>query len=110
MDGTLIDTLSDIADSVNFVLNKYNFPQHSYAKYKIFIGDGIENLVTRALPKTINLNREQMLNEIRVQYQKNLNSKTVVYEGILEGKGYGLEDARQAIEIVHEIRNTQNII
>ena len=64
MDGTLIDTLSDIADSVNFVLNKYNFPQHSYAKYKIFIGDGIENLVTRALPKTINVNREKILNEI----------------------------------------------
>ena len=45
MDGTLIDTLSDIADSVNLILNKYNFPQHSYAKYKIFIGDGLENLV-----------------------------------------------------------------
>ena len=84
MDGTLIDTLSDIADSVNLILNKYNFPQHSYAKYKIFIGGGLENLVMRALPKTINLNREKMLNEIRAQYQKNLNSKTVVYEGILD--------------------------
>ena len=84
MDGTLIDTLSDIADSVNFVLDKYNFPQHSYAKYKIFIGDGIENLVTRALPKKMNVNREKILNEIRVQYQKNLNSKTVVYQGIFD--------------------------
>ena len=84
MDGTLIDTLSDISDSVNHILNKYNFPQHSYAKYKIFIGDGIDNLVKRALPKKMNVNREKILNEIRVQYQKNLNSKTVVYEGILD--------------------------
>ena len=34
---------------------------------------------------------------------------TRVYEGILEGNGYGLEDARQAIEIVHEIRNMEPI-
>ncbi len=84
MDGTLIDTLSDISDSVNLILNKYNFPQHSYAKYKIFIGDGIENLVTRALPNKMNANREKILDEIRVQYQKNLNSKTVVYQGIFD--------------------------
>ena len=32
-----------------------------------------------------------------------------VYEGIIRGKGYGLEDARQAIEIVHEIRNSKPI-
>jgi phosphoglycolate phosphatase len=84
MDGTLIDTLSDIADSVNFVLEKYKFPKHSYSKYKIFIGDGIESLVMRALPKDLNLNREKIFNEIRVQYQENLNSKTVVYKGILD--------------------------
>ena len=34
---------------------------------------------------------------------------TKVYKGIVEGKGYGLEDARQAIKIVHDIRNTQPI-
>lgn len=34
---------------------------------------------------------------------------TKVYEGVLKGKGYGLEDTRQAIEIVHEIRNTEPI-
>ena len=34
---------------------------------------------------------------------------TRVYEGILNGKGYGLEDARQAIEIVHNIRNSNSI-
>ncbi len=84
MDGTLIDTLSDIADSVNFVLGKYNYPQHSYAKYKIFIGDGIENLVMRALPKDFNLNREKIFTEIRVKYQENLNSKTLVYNGIFD--------------------------
>ena len=84
MDGTLIDTLSDIADSVNFVLKKYKLPQHSYAKYKIFIGDGIESLVMRALPKDLNLNREEIFSEIRVKYQENINSKTIVYEGILD--------------------------
>ena len=34
---------------------------------------------------------------------------TRVYEGVLAGNGYGLEDARQAIEIVHKIRNTDPV-
>ena len=84
MDGTLLDTLSDIADSVNFVLKKFNYPQHSYHQYKIFIGDGIENLILRALPSDFNQDRSQIFREIKNTYQENLNSKTRIYEGIME--------------------------
>ena len=84
MDGTLIDTLYDIADSVNFVLRKYKYPQHSYVQYKNFIGDGIESLVLRSLPKNIKLDHKKIFKEIKSKYQENLNSKTVVYKGIIE--------------------------
>ena len=41
LDGTLLNSLVDIADSVNFVLKKHNLPTHKMDDYKIFIGNGI---------------------------------------------------------------------
>ena len=51
LDGTLLDTLEDLADSANAALHKLGFPGHPLESYKRFIGDGVENLVYRALPK-----------------------------------------------------------
>ena len=42
LDGTLLDSLADIADSMNIVLESAGFPTHPVAAYKYFIGDGIE--------------------------------------------------------------------
>ena len=88
MDGTLLDSLSDIAYSVNIILKKYNFPQHSYDQYKIFIGDGIENLINKALPAGFNGNYDKILLEIKNTYKINLNSKTTVYNGIFDLLNY----------------------
>ena len=43
-DGTLLDTLRDLADSVNAVLGRSGFPQHSLDEYRHFVGEGIEDL------------------------------------------------------------------
>jgi phosphoglycolate phosphatase len=51
LDGTLLDTLEDIADAANSVLNRFGFPQHNLQTYKYFVGEGIEKLVQRALPQ-----------------------------------------------------------
>ncbi len=50
LDGTLLDTLEDLADSTNAALRAQGFPEHPLAAYRYFIGDGVENLVRRALP------------------------------------------------------------
>ena len=51
LDGTLLDTLKDIADSVNAALSQFGFPVHKVEAYKYFIGDGREVMVSRALPE-----------------------------------------------------------
>jgi phosphoglycolate phosphatase len=50
LDGTLVDTLEDLADAMNRVLSAEQAPIHSYATYKRLIGKGIRNLVGQALP------------------------------------------------------------
>ncbi len=50
LDGTLLDTLQDIADSANSALAYFGFPQHELDAYRYFVGDGVETLTIRALP------------------------------------------------------------
>ena len=57
LDGTLLDTLQDIADSVNSALAHFGFPQHELDAYRYFVGDGVEMLAIRALPED---RRDQM--------------------------------------------------
>ena len=51
LDGTLLDTLEDIARSMNAVLTNAGFPAHPVEAYRGFVGEGIANLVRRALPE-----------------------------------------------------------
>ncbi len=51
LDGTLLNTLQDIADSANRVLARLGFPQHPIDAYRYFVGDGMENLARRVLPE-----------------------------------------------------------
>ncbi len=51
LDGTLLDTIEDIGAAVNAVLKDFGFPPHELEKYKMFVGDGAEELVSRALPE-----------------------------------------------------------
>lgn len=50
LDGTLVDSLADLADSMNRVLTLQGLPSHPVQSYRYFVGDGIVNLVQRALP------------------------------------------------------------
>ncbi len=85
LDGTLLNSLIDIADSVNLVLEKYNLPTHSIEDYKLFIGNGIEKLVALALPENIKkTDFEKYLSEIKSVYEKNQISKTKPYNGVIE--------------------------
>lgn len=47
LDGTLLNTLEDLADAVNYALRQYNLPTHSYAAVRMMVGNGVRNLVLR---------------------------------------------------------------
>lgn len=86
LDGTLADTLEDIADSMNRVLELCNFPLHDYEAYKYFVGSGMENLVYNSLPEEVR--SEEMLEEclmlLKDEYGRNYLNKTGLYPGIME--------------------------
>jgi len=50
LDGTLLDTIEDIADSMNITLSRFGFPVHEKKKYLEFVGEGLEALAQKALP------------------------------------------------------------
>lgn len=86
LDGTLVNSLEDISDAMNTVLTGLNYPTHTYDTYQYFIGSGLRNLVSKALPESNN-SEEQieicfdcMINE----YREVCTIKTKPYEGIIE--------------------------
>ena len=86
LDGTLIDSLQDIADAMNRVLTARQLPRHTYAEYKEFIGRGLKNLVERCLPT------DQQNEELKAschealirEYSEHFVVKTDFYPGIRE--------------------------
>ncbi len=86
LDGTLLDTIEDLADSMNSVLAKHGFPEHPVSSYKIFVGNGMEVLVRRALPENVKDEELVMkcLSAMREEYGKRWDNKTRPYDGINE--------------------------
>ncbi|MDR3270969.1 MAG: HAD family hydrolase [Peptococcaceae bacterium] len=86
LDGTLIDSLEDIADSLNAVLEKNGFPLHDYSAYAQFIGDGMSMLIRRALPVEQRAAEriEDLLVELRREYQVRYLDKTKPFPGMTE--------------------------
>ncbi|MFC1958597.1 HAD family hydrolase [Chloroflexota bacterium] len=85
LDGTLLDTLQDIADSANQALSHLGFPTHELEAYKYFIGDGREVLAIRALPEhhrdatTVS----KLVVRINEEYSKRWAGNTFPYPGIM---------------------------
>lgn len=84
LDGTLLDTLHDIADAMNAALAAQGFPTHAYAAYQRFIGDGMETLAHRVLPeRTRNPETIQlMVAGMRAEYGRRWADKSKPYAGI----------------------------
>ena len=51
LDGTLLDTLEDLADSMNAALSELGHPVHPVDSYRYFVGDGVRVMAQRALPE-----------------------------------------------------------
>jgi phosphoglycolate phosphatase len=87
LDGTLLDTLQDLADSMNVALSHFGFPVHELEKYRHFVGDGMENLVRRAVPDTAKNDPRlisRCLEMMRKTYELNWRVRTRPYPGVPE--------------------------
>jgi phosphoglycolate phosphatase len=86
LDGTLLDTLEDIAISANNVLEKHEFPTYKVNDYRDLIGGGVRNLVTQVLPEDRRTDKmiTEFADNFRDEYGKNWNLNTKPYEGIPE--------------------------
>ena len=86
LDGTLVNSLEDIADAMNNVLQNLGYPTHSYDDYQYFIGSGLRNLVRQSLPTLHNdkKNIDSCYDLMIEEYQDNCTLKTASYKGIIE--------------------------
>ncbi len=86
LDGTLLDTLDDIADSANGVLAEYGYPPHSADDYRFFIGGGVDILFERALPESERRKDtiHACVERFRGVYKSGWDVKTRVYDGASE--------------------------
>jgi phosphoglycolate phosphatase len=86
MDGTLVDSVDDVADSMNIVLSKHDLPDHPVKNYINWIGDGMENLVISALPKNYRKSKfiKECLSEMKTTYSEMWLNKTHLFSGIAE--------------------------
>lgn len=84
LDGTLLDTLEDLTDSVNEAIGRFGFPERSVEEIRSFVGNGIAKLIERVLPEgTKDPHYEEILKVFREYYALHCKDKTKPYDGIL---------------------------
>lgn len=86
LDGTLINSLEDLADSANWMLMQHGYPTHPVDAYRYFVGDGMRKLIERILPpeERNDVRIEQCKAEFVAYYTIHMEDKTVVYPGMIE--------------------------
>lgn len=84
MDGTLLDTIDDIADTANQILREEGLPEHSVADYNRFVGNGARKLMERVLPEETRSDQyvSHLLERFHVVYKTLQFNKTDLYDGI----------------------------
>lgn len=85
LDGTLLNTLEDLTDAVNYVMRAYDYPEHSVEAVRTFVGNGIRVLMERATPQgEKNPQFEEGFTLFQKYYLEHNKIKTRPYEGIME--------------------------
>ena len=87
LDGTLLNTIGDLADAVDYVMRSRNLPEHTNAEYRQMVGGGIKRLVERALPTELAQNEQyvaECVAQFRRYYVDNIDRHTIPYDGITE--------------------------
>ena len=86
LDGTLLDTLRDIADSVNSALACFGLPEHELDAYRYFVGEGVERLAIRSLPEEHRNQTtvDKVVSRIDEEYSTRWANHTRPFQGIPE--------------------------
>ncbi len=85
LDGTLLDTLEDLADAVNHILERHRCPQRTLDEVRLFVGNGLGMLMRRALPAQYSQMVSDLLaEELRTYYTAHSRIKTEAYPGMRE--------------------------
>ena len=87
LDGTLLDTLDDLTDSMNYMLGKHNFPLRTRNEVRNFVGNGVRKLVERAIPTEYKADDEfidKFYNDFSLYYNSHSDVKTSPYPGTLD--------------------------
>ncbi len=82
LDGTLLDSLADLAAAMNRTLAGRGFPTHPLAAYRTFIGEGVQRLAERALPSGRQAERPALVAAYQADYAEHLLESTALYPGI----------------------------
>jgi phosphoglycolate phosphatase len=85
LDGTLLNTLDDLAASVNYALRTHGMPERTLDEVRSFVGNGVRLLMERAIPEgSANPRFEETFATFRAYYMEHSLDKTRPYEGIPE--------------------------
>ena len=85
LDGTLLDTLQDLADSTNYALAVNGLPGRTVDEVRRFVGNGVGKLIARAVPEgTPEALTAKCLSDFRAHYFLNMENKTAPYPGVME--------------------------
>ena len=85
MDGTILNTLDDLADATNYALTEFGYPTHTVEEVRTYIGNGVYNQIRRALPAgTDEETIQRVIAVYKAYYTAHMNVKTAPYAGILD--------------------------
>ena len=85
LDGTLLDTLLDLANATNYALRKNGMEEHSIDDIRRFVGNGVRKLIERAVPNgSKNLRFDDVFTDFRSYYMEHSLDATKPYDGIPE--------------------------
>ena len=83
LDGTLLNTIDDLTDSLNFALEKNNLNTYTTDEVKYFVGSGIKVMVERALKNNMD-SFDKVFEDFKAHYSTNNANKTGLYNGVYE--------------------------
>ena len=85
LDGTLLNTLEDLCDSVNVIMERFGWKTHSLEEIRRFVGNGIGKLMERATPEgRENPQFEEAFEAFRAYYTDHCQIKTRAYDGVVD--------------------------
>lgn len=109
LDGTLLDTLKDLQEAVNYSINKYNYNKITLEQTRNFIGNGINNLLIKSVNGDLT-HIDNILKDFKEFYKINCNNYTKPYDGIADVVNYLKENNIKLAVVSNKIKNILEIL